>query len=132
MDRNEAGILRLKKERVFEVQIQFYSQGICQGLQLISCLHQLLLFQPFFLVHFDSHFHFLFFSCFLLSLPFLFFLFFPFLCFSLLFSFFIFPCPLLGKGVSFHLEIILSSLHHSSTKFSPSIGLILSNIRVCP
>ena len=25
MDRNEAGILRIKKERVFEAQIQFYS-----------------------------------------------------------------------------------------------------------
>ena len=87
MDRNVAGNLRIKKGRVFEAQIQFYSLGI-------------LIAKDYYLSHAYIVF---FFPC-----PFRFS---PSFSFSFLISFisflfiylFIFPWPLLEKGVFFHL-----------------------------
>ena len=57
----------------------------CQGFLLILCLHHFLLLHPFFLVHFDSHFYFIFLFFFSLYHPF-------FLFFVFLFLFFHAPC----------------------------------------
>ena len=130
MDRDKDEILKLKKEKVFEAQIQFYSQGILIVKDYYSSCACIVSF--FFWGSFSSIFILILTFISFSSLLFLYLLFsfsFSFLWFSL---FFLFPCPLLGKGAFFHLKIILTFLYHSSTKLAPSIELILSNIRLYP
>ena len=110
MDCNETGILRLKKERVFDVQIQFYFYGILIAKDYYSsrACTILLLFIYSFPVLFDSHlhFHFIFLFSSTSSFSFLFFFFYFSLLlffFSFLFSPIFFFMPLIGERASFHL-----------------------------
>ena len=117
MERDKAEVLRLKKEKVSETQIQFYSQDILIAKDYYSS-HLCIVF--FFFIHFSLSILILTF----ISFSSLLFLYLPFF-FSLFFSLFYFPCPLLGKEVFFHLKIIRTSLYHSSTKLAPSVGVNL-------
>ena len=91
LDRNEAEILRLKKEKVFKAQIQFYSQGILIAKDYYSSRACIIFF---FLIHFFLSililtfisFSFLFSLCLLFSFSF----FFPFLFFVFLSLWFFF------------------------------------------
>ena len=100
MDRNKAEVLRLKKEKVFEAQIQFYSQGILIAKDSYSSRACIVFF---FFIHFSLSLlipTFISFTFLVFFYPFLsFFFFFFFLFFSLFFSFFLLPCPLLGKDI---------------------------------
>ena len=131
MDRNKAEVLRLKKEKVFEAQIQFYSQGILIAKDSYSSRACIVFF---FFIHFSLSLlipTFISFTFLVFFYPFLSFFFFSFFFFfSLFFSFFLLPCPLLGKDILSlinHPHIPLSFIY----KFAPRIELILSNIKVC-
>ena len=92
------GILRLKKERVFVAQIQFYSQGILTSKDYYPSRACIIFF---FFIHFSLSILILTF----ISFSFLLFLYLPFLfsCYFLCFSLSFFSMPLVGKSVYFHL-----------------------------
>ena len=113
------GILRFKKEKVCEAQIQLYFQGIliAKDYHPSSAWTILFFFIPF-NCHFDSCFLLLFLSSFLLSLS----VFFLFFLFSLLF---LFPCLLFQKSIHLLIKHPHIPILHPQ-KIAPSIGVIFS------